>query len=869
MRKLIEEMTREEWEAHILRFFGLNEALRSDASLEHMRDELVQALRKWSGRPGRGMEDDSIFIAWTFVDRVIAYTWARDGKNVWEIPWARNSDEAIVFGEPIPVNKVELFEPVTESLRSNVQSRSFNEMVALQQFQLLESTEAKGWRVRAVGITADVVNGNRRRYPRAVLAKAIEELNSHLNESNGQGRLIATGEVEHPSDKGRRASLLEVVIKWDAASLNTEGKVLLEGVILPTSKGKDIAVLVENGVPVGVSMRGYGSAEMLKESGLTVQEVTQLKIKGFDLVMEASDPNGKLLESQQEEKKTMTLEEMLALLKEKPEMLETLMKALDLASQKSLTEALEKMKGLEVKAADGEKARQELEERKAQEARDAAIAEVTKDLKYSDAMNKMFIESVKNSPAKTPEEIKAFANGKREEYDQIAATVKLAGMGKPAAKSGGVVVVGPVYESETGQKEFTRAAFEINESLVRSTDIVKRDLAKDESKAAKFAERVLKLYDDKYERFLIAEARMFAEAETTSDLNLPYSVARTIIEQVFPELVAANIYDFGVAAQSPERLYFEQYSGESGSAPAVVDEDVTGDHGVWVQLANKRVRPTTVVLTNSAGSTTYTEGTDYVMDYGNGKILTLAAGTTTDGQALKIDYTYDAMRKGEMAAIERGKQVLSYKTLEIAADRLATQISSEAVVFSRSQLGYDAVGRTLNGLIRQIRQKIEKDLHYLALASALQQADNSGGTFTVASDAISVLVKYIGVAKVKVSNRFYQPTFALMSDTTADLLSNWDGFTRNGFPNAVLNAAGFAGGLKGLPVFSTPVFPDSHVLVANREIVQHRVFQAMTLKGPYPTYDSGKLVSADQYFVEEYNGSDSPVVEKAAYVKIA
>ena len=47
----------------------------------------------------------------------------------------------------------------------------------------------------------------------------------------------------------------------------------------------------------------------------------------------------------------------------------------------------------------------------------------------------------------------------------------------------------------------------------------------------------------------------------------------------------------------------------------------------------------------------------------------------------------------------------------------------------------------------------------------------------------------------------------------------------------------------------------------------HRIFRAMQLKGPYPSYDTdGKLVAADQYYVEEYNGTDAPIPEKGAYV---
>lgn len=866
----ITQLTREQYEAHILRFFGLNEALRSDASFEGVRDELTAALKSWIARPA-----NEIWVAYTFADRLIAYSWSEQGgRGVWEIAWSRDADGAIVFGEPVAVKRIELFEPMGESTRPSGRGGRLTERIDLQVLRLLESQESGAQRVRAVGITADVVNGNGRRYPRAVLAKAVEELNSHLNESAGQGRLIATGEAEHPGDKGGRASLLETVVKWEAASLDTGGKVLLEGVILPTSKGKDIQVLVENSVPVGVSMRGYGSATMLKEKGRQVQEVSELTITGFDLVAQPSDPNGRLLESQQEEKKAMNLEEILALLKEKPEVREAVMATMGLTDKQALEqmeaqrdEAQRAKAETEKQLGEARKAETELAERKARDAREAAIAEATKDLKYGADLNALFVEAVKGSPAQTPDEIRAFAAGKREEYDRIAAMSKLAGMGKEQER-GDVKVIGPVFESQAGQPEYTRASFEINESLARATRVERRSLKTDASPAAVLTVQLLEAFDKRFGDALKREHRMFSEAEQTSDLSLPYSVSRAIIEQVYPELVAANIYDIGVAQQSPERIFFEAYSGETGSAPTVSAEVVTGDHGVWVALAQKRLRPGTVTLTNSAVSTTYTEGTDYLVDYGKGQLMTLAAGTTTDGQSLKITYTYDAMRKGEMQAIERGKNVLTSKTLEIAADRLATQISTEAIVFSRSQLGYDAVGRTMTSLIRQIRQKIEEGMHYAALSAALQQASNSGGTFTLATDTIDKLVQYIGVAKVKVSERYYRPDFVLMSDAISDRLSNWDGFKRDGFPNAMLSAAGFAGGVKGLPVFSTPTFPDTHVLVANREIVQHRVFQAMLLKGPFPSYDNGKMVGADQYYVEEFNGTDTPVVEKAAYVKI-
>jgi len=173
-------------------------------------------------------------------------------------------------------------------------------------------------------------------------------------------------------------------------------------------------------------------------------------------------------------------------------------------------------------------------------------------------------------------------------------------------------------------------------------------------------------------------------------------------------------------------------------------------------------------------------------------------------------------------------------------------------------------------LTRQMRLNVDKGLIEKALAAALGVASNSGGTWTAATDPWSTLVEYIGYAKVKVANRYYEPTGILMSQANADYLSNWDGMTRTGFPNALLNAAGFAGGVKGLPIFASTQMRDGWVLVFNREIVHHRVFQPMTIKGPFQTFGSNrKLVAAEQYYAEEYNASIAPIGGKASFVKVA
>lgn len=132
--------TKAEFIAALLRYFGLNEALRSDQSNEDLRSQLEQALNEWPGRPG-----DSIHVMYTFSDRLIAYSWIETERDIkrgaWEIPYQR-SDTGFTFGQPVAVKEVRLFEPVGES-QGNGQRQRLIETIE-QHLTVVESQGAPG-----------------------------------------------------------------------------------------------------------------------------------------------------------------------------------------------------------------------------------------------------------------------------------------------------------------------------------------------------------------------------------------------------------------------------------------------------------------------------------------------------------------------------------------------------------------------------------------------------------------------------------------------------------------------------------------------------------------------------------------------------
>lgn len=737
-------------------------------------------------------------------------------------------------------------------------------------------------RIRINGLMrAGVVNGNGRRYPAHVLDAAVAEWRDHLHESAGQGRLkVLTGEVEHPTDKGRRgAQFLETVVRWtdvvfDGASVDVVGE------LIPTSKGRDVLALMEAGVRPGGSVRGYYESKPVKVAGQTVEEVMWCQITGADLVGDPSFANvADLLESRRNGPQgaetgdeEMDAEKLAELVKANPELFRGVVaesvKEMTEAQIKALEEQVRAALGVDEKAdlaqalSEAAAAKRQLEAQAKRQQVEAAIAEAVKGLVYGKELNEAFADELREGVTE-PEQVASRAAALRKRYDQVVSAARLASMGYR-----GVQVLGPVLERETGVPEFARAAWEFGESMVKRGIGKRRNLAEPKTINEQMAARVLERFDQAYRLPLMREAQL-AETETSSDLNLPYSVSRAILAEVWPELVATSIFDVDVTEQTPTRVYYEDYQDVTGKHAAITDEAVTADLGAWVSLAHKMVEPGTVVVTTSPAGTTYVEGTDYVIDYLDGAIYCLSTGSISDSQSLLVDYHYDSVREGENTAIQRAKMVLGYATLDCKANRLATQITNEAVVFSRSQMGWDATARTLAGLVSELRREIDRALMYNALGQALKVASNSGGTWTAASDPIIDLVSYLGVAKVKVANRYFAPDWVLLSVGNSDALANWDGFTAAGSRNDVaLNANGYVGRIKGLPVFASTEFSNAYGLVGNRQIIHYRVYQPMQLKGPYPSYSSDKLVAADQWYAEQYDGAVSPVAGKAAYVKI-
>lgn len=107
--------------------------------------------------------------------------------------------------------------------------------------------------------------------------------------------------------------------------------------------------------------------------------------------------------------------------------------------------------------------------------------------------------------------------------------------------------------------------------------------------------------------------------------------------------------DFSMTLQRIDRTnLMYQFMGSEGTfaqtAATVTDEASNAVLDGWVKLAKEKV--SSVVITNSAASTTYVAGTDYELNADMGMYRAIPGGAITENQALKVDYTAAAITDG-------------------------------------------------------------------------------------------------------------------------------------------------------------------------------------------------------------------------------
>lgn len=172
------------------------------------------------------------------------------------------------------------------------------EDIELLEMEESEDGELKLLKIRGTASRGDMFNKNNRMYPTKVLKKVAEKSIALIK----KGKM--TGQLDHPSffdNGGLKGTAIKFTKMW------MEGDDLkFEGNVIPTTPGKELAVLLKSKVGVGMSTRGYGTMLPHKKkdgkedsSKYVVQD--DYELKGVDAVLDESNQHSKIAQFEHKE----------------------------------------------------------------------------------------------------------------------------------------------------------------------------------------------------------------------------------------------------------------------------------------------------------------------------------------------------------------------------------------------------------------------------------------------------------------------------------------------------------------------------------------------------------------------------------------
>jgi hypothetical protein len=152
--------------------------------------------------------------------------------------------------------------------------------------------------IRGTASRGDVFNKNNRMYPTKVLKKVAEKAQTAIK----KGKM--TGQLDHPSffdGGGLKGTAIKFTNMW-----MEDDYLKFEGNVIPTTPGKELAVLLKSRVGVGMSTRGYGTMLPHKNKGgkednsrMVVQD--DYELLGVDAVLNESNQYSKIAQFEHKE----------------------------------------------------------------------------------------------------------------------------------------------------------------------------------------------------------------------------------------------------------------------------------------------------------------------------------------------------------------------------------------------------------------------------------------------------------------------------------------------------------------------------------------------------------------------------------------
>jgi hypothetical protein len=148
--------------------------------------------------------------------------------------------------------------------------------------ELDEGKKRRDMYIEGVTLQSEIKNKNGRVYPKPILGEAI---NKHVNEMMKYGR--AVGELNHPETKSSEINPDRISHRFTEVREDSNNFVT-KALVLNTNHGQQVKNLIEGGVQLGISSRGFGD---VKESGSAKVVQSLFLVSLGDIVTNPSAPH--------------------------------------------------------------------------------------------------------------------------------------------------------------------------------------------------------------------------------------------------------------------------------------------------------------------------------------------------------------------------------------------------------------------------------------------------------------------------------------------------------------------------------------------------------------------------------------------------
>lgn len=421
---------------------------------------------------------------------------------------------------------------------------------------------------------------------------------------------------------------------------------------------------------------------------------------------------------------------------------------------------------------------------------------------------------------------------------------------------------------------------------------------------------MLDMYDSRYGGNLKAEAAqillLLDATQTPADFQIPYTISRIILEEVYADYIIEGVTDFGPMAAKRDQIPITRYTREGGPvgtqrtykpSKARINELKVGE---FQPMAKGKLKTEwfPIDATPSKLQAAFSD-----------EFATLSRRfLNITGVAKGIANLISDLRRSlqQMVFQDMRNSALAYQSVAFAYNAVGNGATSIYTVTSNASISpADDFTVTVDAVaINEYEVSTTGAFFYVmdVAAGKIQFVDPDGSAHNVTNaHAIVVTGKHAtnenrfsltppaGVEWEKHMNKLlflvtnvaashrqirgYKPDMILASEVTSNYMTQAQAYeafgNRDNFKAPVVASEGNYGRTGSLSHWGSDVWDNEFVLLTQRDATIFRIFEPLILKGPFPTRTTqGALSGGEEYYVYQEDSLKTPLLEKLSLITV-